>query len=70
MNTNIVEVYVNYLRRKLGRKLGAMRAGGVCTIRTVRGEGYVLDAGNAAALWSGVEALHGTAMSAEGVRRA
>ena len=50
IGTNIVEVYVNYLRKKLGRTLGrsfgAMRAAGSCVIRTVRGEGYVLDAGN------------------------
>jgi DNA-binding response OmpR family regulator len=38
--TNIVEVYINYLRKKLGR-LGAER-GGKSVIRTVRGEGYVL----------------------------
>ena len=74
-STNIVEVYVNYLRKKLsktfGRRVGALRARGSCAIRTVRGEGYVLDAGfpaNAAgspAPWSGVEAV---ARSAEGVR--
>jgi DNA-binding response OmpR family regulator len=41
--TNIVEVYINYLRKKLGR-LGA--AGyGKSVIRTVRGEGYVLGVG-------------------------
>ena len=44
--TNIVEVYVNYLRKKLGNnvggRMGAMRAASV--IRTVRGEGYVLAA--------------------------
>jgi DNA-binding response OmpR family regulator len=77
MGTNIVEVYVNYLRKKLGRNLerraGALRAVGSCAIRTVRGEGYVLDAGSPAkpvgspAPWSGVEAV---AMSAEGVRGA
>jgi two-component system OmpR family response regulator len=65
VNTNIVEVYVNYLRKKLGRGFGAMRAGGSCGIRTVRGEGYVLDAGNATALCSRVEALQGMAMKAE-----
>ena len=47
MGTNIVEVYVNYLRKKLGNtlgwSLGAMRARGSSVIRTVRGEGYVLD---------------------------
>ncbi len=36
--TNIVEVYINYLRKKLGR----LGAGGKSVIRTVRGEGYVL----------------------------
>jgi len=36
--TNIVEVYINYLRKKLGTK----PAGSV--IRTVRGEGYRLEA--------------------------
>jgi DNA-binding response OmpR family regulator len=40
--TNIVEVYVNYLRRKLGAKLGA-RVRGNSVIRTMRGEGYVLE---------------------------
>ena len=53
MGTNIVDVYVNYLRKKLGktlgRGLGAMRAQGPCVIRTVRGEGYVLDASGVAA---------------------
>jgi DNA-binding response OmpR family regulator len=38
--TNIVEVYINYLRKKLGR-LGAAGSG-KSVIRTVRGEGYVL----------------------------
>ena len=46
MGTNIVEVYINYLRRKLGRRLGrgpgAVRANCQSVIRTVRGEGYVL----------------------------
>lgn len=44
MGTNIVEVYINYLRRKLGQK----RLDGLglqCVIRTVRGEGYVLAQG-------------------------
>jgi DNA-binding response OmpR family regulator len=43
--TNIVEVYINYLRKKLGRKPGCggtMRTSGDSAIRTVRGEGYVL----------------------------
>jgi len=39
--TNIVEVYINYLRKKLG----AAERGGKSVIRTVRGEGYVLGAG-------------------------
>jgi DNA-binding response OmpR family regulator len=41
MGTNIVEVYINYLRKKLkhGRGRGA---GPNSIIRTVRGEGYVL----------------------------
>ncbi|HEV2619878.1 MAG TPA: response regulator transcription factor [Acidobacteriaceae bacterium] len=43
MGTNIVEVYINYLRKKLGH--GAARGSGPGTIiRTVRGEGYVLHA--------------------------
>jgi DNA-binding response OmpR family regulator len=51
MGTNIVEVYINYLRKKLGRRSGrgmvgdTARAPGVeprCLIRTVRGAGYVL----------------------------
>lgn len=41
--TNIVEVYINYLRKKLGR-LGQH---GGSVIRTVRGEGYVLEAADA-----------------------
>jgi len=52
--TNIVEVYINYLRRKLGQRLGARpMAVGAAVIRTVRGMGYLLetqgDAGTAAA---------------------
>jgi DNA-binding response OmpR family regulator len=47
MGTNIVEVYINYLRKKLGKTLDrglvGMRARDSCVIRTVRGEGYVLD---------------------------
>jgi DNA-binding response OmpR family regulator len=42
--TNIVEVYINYLRKKLGGRLGRAR-GGLEAIRTVRGEGYVLSGG-------------------------
>lgn len=47
MDTNIVEVYINYLRKKLGRNSSAPQgASGVrhAVIRTVRGEGYLLDA--------------------------
>jgi DNA-binding response OmpR family regulator len=41
--TNIVEVFINYLRRKLNR--GPVRLDrGRAMIRTVRGEGYVLEA--------------------------
>jgi hypothetical protein len=39
-----VEVYINYLRKKLGGRLGRAR-GGLEAIRTVRGEGYVLAGG-------------------------
>jgi DNA-binding response OmpR family regulator len=46
--TNIVEVYINYLRKKLGGAAcqgpGKAKAGTQAVIRTVRGEGYVLDA--------------------------
>jgi DNA-binding response OmpR family regulator len=45
--TNIVEVYINYLRKKLNRHLGHGRrvsAHSRSVIRTVRGEGYLLDA--------------------------
>jgi DNA-binding response OmpR family regulator len=41
--TNIVEVYINYLRKKLGQGLGSVRAKGQAMIHTVRGEGYLLD---------------------------
>jgi DNA-binding response OmpR family regulator len=41
IGTNIVEVYINYLRRKLGRT-GGLRPDHESVIRTVRGEGYVL----------------------------
>lgn len=75
MGTNIVEVYINYLRKKLGktldRRFGAMCAGGSCAIRTVRGEGYVLAVSGKAALWSRVPALSVPVTSdVEGVRRA
>jgi DNA-binding response OmpR family regulator len=37
--TNVVDVYVNYLRKKLGA--GSLDAdAGYCVIETVRGEGY------------------------------
>jgi DNA-binding response OmpR family regulator len=43
MGTNIIEVYINYLRKKL--RSGKGRATGFSSvIRTVRGEGYVLHA--------------------------
>lgn len=47
-STNVVDVYVNYLRRKLGR------AGETAVIETVRGQGYAvgLRAGAGAALQS------------------
>jgi DNA-binding response OmpR family regulator len=44
MGTNIVEVYINYLRRKLGQTR-LHGSGRECVIRTVRGEGYVLTHG-------------------------
>jgi DNA-binding response OmpR family regulator len=58
MGTNIVEVYINYLRRKLGQSLnrsGRSRS----LIRTVRGKGYVLaDRGSQMAeSWSEIEDL-------------
>lgn len=43
MGTNIVEVYINYLRKKLRNGKGR-GAGFGSIIRTVRGEGYVLHA--------------------------
>jgi DNA-binding response OmpR family regulator len=54
--TNIVEVYINYLRNKLGR-LGAGERGARSVIRTVRGEGYVLGGGDEALLPGGMFAL-------------
>ena len=39
-STNVVDVYVNYLRRKLGD------AGSVPLIQTIRGEGYAIGLGN------------------------
>jgi len=56
VGTNIVEVYINYLRKKLGGGLGRER-GGLGAIRTVRGEGYVLADGRDKALNEGVEVL-------------
>ena len=41
VSTNIVEVYINYLRKKLGQT-ARRRAGEGCVIRTVRGAGYIL----------------------------
>jgi DNA-binding response OmpR family regulator len=43
MGTNIVEVYINYLRKKLRHGKGR-GAGFSSVIRTVRGQGYVLHA--------------------------
>jgi DNA-binding response OmpR family regulator len=45
MGTNIVEVYINYLRRKLGQA-GLHESGHECLIRTVRGERYILTRGS------------------------
>jgi DNA-binding response OmpR family regulator len=63
--TNIVEVYINYLRKKLGRQAaqgaGTVRAGSASAIRTVRGEGYVLVARSCPEktdLWSDAEVMH------------
>ena len=47
MQTNIVEVYINYLRRKLGQTR-QNRSRLECVIRTVRGQGYVLACGGLA----------------------
>ena len=46
MDTNIVEVYINYLRKKLGRNAAVSRSSGGgrrSVIRTVRGKGYLLE---------------------------
>lgn len=40
--TNVVDVYVNYLRRKLSNVPGAEAA--ICPIETVRGKGYMIGA--------------------------
>jgi len=54
--TNIVEVYITYLRRKLrarlGTKRGASWVAGQAAIHTVRGEGYVLCAGVPGLKWN------------------
>jgi hypothetical protein len=45
--SNIVEVYINYLRKKLGRNaVASQNPSADChsVIRTVRGEGYLLGA--------------------------
>jgi DNA-binding response OmpR family regulator len=41
--TNVVDVYVNYLRKKLGASVAGVEGGPV--IETVRGEGYRMGAG-------------------------
>jgi DNA-binding response OmpR family regulator len=59
MTTNIVEVYINYLRKKLGQT-GLHGAGRECVIRTVRGEGYILAPSGSemgAVGWSGMRSL-------------
>ncbi len=57
MGTNIVEVYINYLRRKLGQA-GLHESGHECLIRTVRGEGYILARGGfGTRVWSQGQAL-------------
>jgi DNA-binding response OmpR family regulator len=48
--TNIVEVYITYLRRKLRGPAADMHPAAGTVIRTVRGEGYVLAAAPAPAL--------------------
>jgi DNA-binding response OmpR family regulator len=69
MGTNIVEVYINYLRRKLGRARAAESV-----IRTVRGEGYLLSAAGGpgmggAGQWNAEESSRQLAgVSAEGWR--
>jgi len=63
VGTNIVEVYINYLRRKLGQTGSRNGSKGMqpeCLIRTVRGEGYILAhcaSRERAAAWSGVSTL-------------
>ena len=43
LGTNIVEVYINYLRKKPSRLSdNAALADSRCVIRTVRGKGYLL----------------------------
>lgn len=46
IGTNIVEVYINYLRRKLGHMRSGPGGTQRSVVRTVRGEGYVLDEAN------------------------
>jgi DNA-binding response OmpR family regulator len=47
MGTNVFEVYINYLRRKLGQT--RLHGSGLeCVIQTVRGEGYLLAGGGLA----------------------
>jgi DNA-binding response OmpR family regulator len=60
MDTNIVEVYINYLRKKLGRKPGAPQGasgGRWSVIRTVRGEGYLLGSPGALDIKGGADNL-------------
>ncbi len=40
--TNILEVYINYLRKKLGQGRQQAELAGHSVVRTVRGEGYRL----------------------------
>ncbi len=43
LGTNIVEVYINYLRKKLSKLSDdSAPAASRCAIRTVRGQGYLL----------------------------
>lgn len=46
-DTNVVDVYINYLRNKVDAGFGAP------LIHTIRGEGYVLRADRGAAAWGG-----------------
>jgi DNA-binding response OmpR family regulator len=68
--TNIVEVYINYVRKKLNRRLcDGVQALGHTVIRTVRGEGYRLEMVEGAAVgaraalpWMDVEMPRETAL--------